>query len=180
MLVYVFWHTPRSGAAPGEYAGALAAFQSAFGRTGLARGIQSFRLDPVGWFQPEAACYIDCYEIESSAQLEAINEAAVSGGCAVPHQAIAALAGAGMGSLYRYEHRGCAVSEAGHSVWFSKPEGMSYAELRGLLSPLHGADNAVLQRFLALGGSPEFCLLSKSETALPDGLAGCHRALTKI
>lgn len=180
MLVYVFWHHPRAGVALDEYAGALLAFESVFKAQGHVEDIQSFRMEPVSWFGGGRHVYTDWYVMTDSARLDPVNEHAVTGPCEQPHRAVAAMAGAGAGSLYDLTHAGCRVGQARHGVWFSKPNGMAYAALRELLAAVQVEGVCLLQRRMGLGPSPEFCLLGVEPIELPRSLTGETRALAPI
>jgi len=180
MLVYVFWHQPRAGVALDEYAGALLAFESIFKAQGHVEDVQSFRMESVPWFGGGARVYADWYVMSDSSKLDPVNEHAVTGPCEAPHRAIAAMTGSGAGSLYDITYPGCKVDEARHGVWLSKPNAMSYAEFREKLAALQTDGVCLLQRRMALGPSPEFCVLSVEAVQLPDGLTGETRSLAPI
>lgn len=180
MLVYVFWHQPRAGIALDEYAGALLAFESVFKQQGDVTDVQSFRMESVPWFGSGQRVYTDWYVMDDSSRLDPINEHAVTGPCEAPHHAIAAMAGAGAGSLYDITYPGCEIDQARHSVWLSKPNGMSYADFRARWSTLETAGVCLLQRRMGLGPSPEFCALGIEAITLPEGLSGETRALAPI
>lgn len=180
MLVYVFWHQPRPGIALDEYAGALLAFESVFKGQGDVEAIQSFRMESVPWFGSGARVYTDWYVMSDSSKLDPVNQHAISGPCEKPHQAIAAMTGAGTGSLYDITHSGCDVGEARQSIWVSKPNAMSYADFRTKWSALEAKGVCLLQRRMGLGPSPEFCMLSIDAVPLPEGLASETRAMAPI
>ena len=176
MLAYVFWHYPRAGINGLDYETALLEFQRVFRKAGDCVGIQSFRLDAVPWFNAGSPSYMDWHVVEDSAKLDGVNAHAVSGERLIPHNAVAAMTGGSTGCLYRFEHSGCAIEEARRAVWLSKPDGMPYAEFRASLRPLHRVGVSVLQRQMALGPGPEFCVLSIEELSL----AGEARVLTAV
>ena len=180
MLVYVFWHQPRAGVALDEYAGALLAFESVFKLQGDVEDIQSFRMESVPWFGGGSKVYSDFYTMTDSSKLDPVTIHAVTGACEKPHHAIAAMTGSGTGSLYDITHPGCRIDEARYSIWLSKPNGMSYADFRTKMSALEVEGVCLLQRRMALGPSPEFCVMSVEAAQLPDGLTGETRALAPI
>ena len=122
--------------------------------------------------------YVDVYVMESTAQMELLNVAAVNGTMVEPHAEIAALYGSGAGSLYGV--RAGDLEAAAHSYWFSKPAGMSYAEMDSALAGLITAGVALLRRMMVLGPSPEFCMFSPAELTLPAPFVVEHRPLTSL
>ena len=188
MIAYIFWHTPRAGVDEAVYVAKLVRFQEELeqlgtGASGLARDPAAYRVDPVPWFPVlgdvgNRSVYVDVYVMESTAQMELLNVAAVNGTMVEPHAEIAALYGSGAGSLYRV--RAGDVVAAAHSYWFSKPAGMSYAELDAALAGLITAGVALLRRMMVLGPSPEFCLFSPAELTLPAPFVVEHRPLTSL
>jgi hypothetical protein len=180
MLVYVFWHQPKAGIALDEYAGALLAFESVFKAQGDVEEVQSFRMESVPWFGGGAKVYTDWYSMTDSSKLDPVTQHAVTGACEKPHLAIAAMTGSGTGSLYDVTYPGCTIGEARYGVWLAKPNGMSYSDFRAKMSTLETEGVCLLQRRMALGPSPEFCVLSVESVKLPDGLSGETRALAPI
>ena len=172
MLVYVFWHQPRAGVALDEYAGALLAFESVFKLQGDVEDVQSFRMESVPWFGGGHKVYTDWYSMTDSSKLDAVNTNAVTGASEKPHHTIAAMAGNGAGSLYDTTYEGCAIDEARNSVWLEKPNGMGYSDFREKWKELEQTGVCLLQRRMALGPSPEFCVMSVEPVTLPDGLSG--------
>lgn len=176
MLAYVFWHYPRAGVDPDVYEAALLEFQRVFRERRDCLSIQSFRMEGVPWFNAGAASYMDWHVVENSAKLDDVNEHAVSGERVIPHNAVAAMTGGGTGCLYRFEHGGCAIEDARHAVWFSKPDGMPYAGFRAGLRPFYKNRVSVLQRQMGLGPGPEFCVFSVDRV----DLTGEARVLTAV
>jgi len=183
MIAYAFWHTPRAGADESVYAARLVRFQEELeqlgvGASGLAADPAAFRLDDVPWIGAGRPVYLDLYLLPATAQMETLNAAAVTGTMAEPHAAIAALYGSGAGSLYQMRYGaepGAGITQA---YWFSKPAGMSYAELDAVLTPLLPAGASAWRRMMVLGPSPEFWVLSPVAIALP--WAAEHRVLTAL
>jgi len=183
MIAYLFWHTPRTGVDEVVYAAKLARFQEELeqlgpGASGLVQDPAAYRLDAVPWVPVARPVYLDVYPMDSTAQMELLNTAAVTGPLAQPHAEIAALYGSGAGSLYGL--RAGSVEAATDSYWFSKPAGMSYAELDSALAPLITTGVALLRRMMVLGPSPEFGLLSPQALTLPSPFVAEHRALTSL
>ena len=99
--------------------------------------------------------------------MDVLNEAAVSGDRAIPHDVAAGMAVDGVGKLFKLaagEHS----SEARFEMRFSKPSGMKYAVLYGLLEPLTAMPGVSLwRRMMVLGPAPEFSLVAPFEWTLP-------------
>src|SRR4051794_21768971 len=105
MLAYVFWHR-GAGAA---YRPALTAFHAALAAAppaGFARSY-AFRLDVAPWLAGDGDAYEDWYLVDDWAALGTLNDAAVSASRRAPHDAVARLAAAGAGGVYR-----CIAGEA--------------------------------------------------------------------
>ena len=163
MLAYVFWHQPRPDVAPADYESALKGFHSALGTRSSV-----FRLSAVPW-APDGPCFEDWYLIKSSAELDALNEAAVSGPRKNPHDAAAAKAAWGTAGLYDLRLGKEHVGKARHAVWFGKPRDVSYDSIYDRLGPLCEITPAMLwQRRMVLGPTPEFCFLSNRKVDLMD------------
>ncbi len=170
------------------YAAKLVRFQEELeqlgtGVSGLARDPVAYRVDAVPWIPGpripvNRLVYLDVYVMESTAQMELLNVATVNGRMVEPHAEIAALYGWGAGSLYGVRAGG--VEAAAHSYWFSKPAGMSYAELDAALAGLITEGVALMRRMMVLGPSPEFCMLSPVELTLPAPFVVEHRPLTGL
>jgi hypothetical protein len=117
-------------------------------------------------FRTEAG-YSDWYLLESSAALDAINEAAVSGGRARAHDAAARMAIDGVGKLLSLAD-GEPATESGFEMRFAKPAGMSYGDLYADVRPLAVGPGAGLwRRMMVLGPPPEFCLVAPRAIDLP-------------
>jgi hypothetical protein len=152
MLAYLFWHRPSEGADIAEYERRLRAFHRV-----ISGPSASFRVDPLP-FAPEDG-YEDWYLVRTWSALGSLNDAAVTGARSGPHEAVAALAGAGWGGVYRLLH-GAAVPPS--SVrWATKPSGVSYEDFVQTLSA-----TTLWQRQMVLGPAPEFCL---AEEGAADG-----------
>jgi len=155
LLAYVFSHRAARGVETEAYEDSLRLFHRALATAALSGFIASttFRI---------RGDYSDWYLLESSAAMDVLNGAAVSGDRAGPHDAVA-----GMGKLFNLaagEHS----LEVGFEVRFSKPAGMKYSELYARLQPFTASPGAGLwRRMMVLGPAPEFCLVTPSEVALP-------------
>ena len=111
--------------------------------------------------------YSDWYLVENSAALDVLNEAAVSGARTTVHDAAARMAIDGVGKLFSLAG-GVTSSGSGFEIRFSKPAGMSYADLYGRMQPIASRPGSSLwRRMMVLGPPPEFCLVAPTATELP-------------
>lgn len=167
MQAYVFWHVPRAGVAAREYEGLHREFQEVLWQAPVAGvlGSRAFRLDSIPWLNAPGAGYEDWHLLEDSAALDRLNAAAVSSHRQLPHDRIAALAGAGTAGIYGL--RSGALMTPTHAYWLSKPEGTSYAAFEKSLQPAIEAGCCLWGRRMTLGPTPEFCLHAPSERAVP-------------
>jgi len=160
VLAYVFSHRPAEGADVARYEAGLKRFHFALAAHPPAgfNSSGSYRVD---------GGYADWYLVENSAALDALNDAAVTGARARPHDEVALAAAAGSGKLMSLVS-GALDPLAGFEIGFSKPAGMSYADLVSALLPWTGrAGVSLWKRMMVLGPPPEFCLLARSELDLP-------------
>ena len=160
MLAYVFSHRPAAGVDVDDYEAALRRFH-----TTLASAPPSGFLGSTTYRVGER--YSDWYLVDSSAALDPLNQAAVSGARMAAHDSAARMAADGVGKLY-----GLAGGEtpggAGFEIHFSKPAGMPYADLYERMQPFTGRPKTSLwRRMMVLGPPPEFCLVAPSEVELP-------------
>ena len=160
MLAYVFSHRPAGGVDVADYEAALRRFHATL--AGAApRGFLSSSTLRVG------DVYSDWYLVESSAALDPLNEAAVSGARASAHDAAARMAADGVGKLYSLA-AGEPPSGSGFEIRFSKPPRTSYADLYEHMQPFSRQPGTSLwRRMMVLGPAPEFCLIAPSEIELP-------------
>jgi hypothetical protein len=170
MLAYVFWHWPRPGVLPDEYERLQGRFHAAL-RDAPPAGFLGSRSEAIGavpWITREDRAYEDWYLLENGIALEPLNEAAVSASRQAPHDAAAAVASGGTAGLYRLRLGSAETVVPTVAAWFSKPEGMTYAELDALLeSPVRSHRCALWCRQMVLGPTPEFCLQSAGPIELP-------------
>lgn len=160
MLAYVFFHRAAPGVETPDYEAALRRFHAALAGE-PPRGFIGSSTYRVG------DMYADWYLVESSAALDALNEAAVSGARSASHDKAARMATDGAGKLLALVS-GSASAGAGFEIRFSKPAGMGYPELYQRLKPwTDRADVTLWRRMMVLGPPPEFCLLAPSEIQLP-------------
>ncbi len=163
MLAYVFWHWPNSGVSGAGYEEGLRRFQAALAaaRPPGWRQSQVFRLRGAPW-TAQGTSYEEWYWLENSAALDALNSAAVSGGCRDPHDAVARQVAGGAAGLYRPIN--AVQGDFSRHIWFSKPEGWSYARLNDAMAQSR-PESRLWQRQLVLGPTPELCLWSSREAA---------------
>ena len=160
MLAYVFFHRPAPGVEAPVYEEALRRFHS------------SLTVAPPPGFIGSSTYrvgggYADWYLVDSSAALEVLNEAAVSGARSASHDAVAHMASDGAGKLLA-RVSGDTPGGAGFEMRFSKPTGMAYLDLYQRLKPwTDRAEVSLWRRMMVLGPPPEFCLLAPSEVHLP-------------
>jgi hypothetical protein len=160
MLAYVFSHRLAANADLQAYEEALRAFHA------------SLAIAQVEGFVTSATYrirdgYCDWYLVTSSAALDHLNTAAVSGARAAPHDSAARMAVDGVGKLWSLVS-GEPPVEAGFEVRFAKPVGMTYPSLYGRLTPWTSKPRVSLwRRMMVLGPPPEFCILAPAAINLP-------------
>jgi hypothetical protein len=160
VLAYVFSHRPAAGVDVADYEAALKQFHAALAGAPPAGFLRSstFRVGDR---------YSDWYLIENSAALDELNHSAVSGPRTQAHNAAARMAVDASGKLYSLAG-GEPSSSTGFEIGFSKPAGMSYADLYERMQPFSGRQEASLwRRMMVLGPAPEFCLIGPAEIELP-------------
>lgn len=154
MLAYVYTHRPAATADPAHHLERLRAFHGALANdppTGFVRSwVWRVGDGPLG------EALEDWYLVADWAALGNLNEAAVSGPRAAPHDAVAGVAGEGMGALYRLIH-GAPDLESTIRVRLVKPSGMTYANLEAELARV-AAPVAIWKRQMVLGGDAEFLI----------------------
>jgi hypothetical protein len=171
VLVYLFWHCPRPEIGATAYETALIAFHRALLQSRPQGFLGSFivELDEIPWLARRAG-YADWYLVESSADLDTINRAAVTGAREAPHNAVAQLAQDGIAGLYRVSRgRLRLTSDRFEEAWLSKPASESYADFLRRMEANLGEYGCLWQRQMTLGPTPEFC---QQNCAVPSGLSG--------
>lgn len=160
MLAYVFSHRTASGVDVAVYEAALRRFHATLASappSGFVRS-STFKVGDR---------YSDWYLVESSAALDALNAAAVSGARTPAHDTAARMAVDGVGKLYSLVS-GEPAAGSGFEIQFSKPAGVGYAEHYERLRPYSGGPGVSLwRRMMVLGPQPEFCLIAPAEIELP-------------
>jgi hypothetical protein len=175
MLAYVFWHWPADGVATDEYERLQEQFHRGLHDAAIKEflGSTAFRIEGhAPWLGGEPA-YADWYLLETSAGLDALNEAAISGLRKGPHDVLARAMGAGAGSLLqaRAPVDFTTIHAATYATWLAKPKGMPYDPFYQRLQPVTGqAGVSLWRRQMVLGPTTEFGLLSAERLQLPPGL----------
>lgn len=163
MIAYLFFHDHSSQADVAQYEEGLRRFHASLAAAGVPGFVES-RTYRVG------TQYCDWYVVTSSAALDPLNDAAVSGRRSAPHAAVAREAVDFAGKLLKLaagEYDAGATTE----IRFSKPGGTTYADLYRNLEPFTSTPGVSLwRRMMVLGPPPEFCLLAKSDVTLPPDL----------
>jgi hypothetical protein len=169
MLAYVFWHQPAAGVDTTIYEEALRRFHRTLGEhvpQGFL-GSAAFGFRGVPWI-PLGAGYLDWYAVADFTSLGLLNEAAVAGARQSPHDAVARLAGAGFGGLYRLVSGHARFEQMNCGTWMTKPEGMSYgAFLERASGAVDPASMGLWQRQMSLGPGLEFCIGSPGPVVAP-------------
>jgi hypothetical protein len=160
LIAYLFFHEHASHAGVAEYEEGLRRFHASLAAAGVP-GFVGSRTYRVG------SQYCDWYVVTSSAALDPLNDAAVSGRRSAPHAAVAREAVDFAGKLLKLAS-GEYDADAGTEIRFSKPHGTTYEELYRKIEPWTSMpDVSLWRRMMVLGPPPEFCLLAKSEITLP-------------
>jgi hypothetical protein len=168
LLAYVFWHWRQPSAERGAYESAQQAFQRVLTASPSAGFVRSFSHAVMGapWANQGGEAYEDWYLVRDAASLDPLEEAAVSAGRKGAHDAAASLAAAGTAGLYQLK-LGTAPTAPRSAQWFSKPAGVSYAQVFGAIEPALGAVGGSLwMRKMVLGPAPEFCVLAREPATL--------------
>jgi hypothetical protein len=161
VLAYVFSHRPAGAVDVAVYEAALNRFHAALAGA------------PPGGFVSSSTFkvgdrYSDWYLVETSAALDALNAAAVSGVRTTPHNYAARMSVDGVGKLYVLVS-GEPAAGPGFEIQLSKPAGVGYADPYARMRPYTGVTGVSLwRRMMVLGPPPEFCLISPSALDLPD------------
>ena len=164
MLAYVFWHRP-GGADPAAYEARLTAFHAALAEHPPAgfHGSAALRAQEAPWLPGDGPAYEDWYGVDGWAALGALNEAAVRGARAEPHDAVAAQARTGAGAVYGLLD-GPAELAATRTSWLAKPAG---ADRDAFHAQLAGPSRSVWMRQMVLGPAPEYAVRSGAPVVLP-------------
>ena len=182
MLAYVFWHWPTPEVRPDAYERLQRTFHAALAEAAPGGFVRSrvFRLEGRAPWLLGAPAYADWYLVENSAALDALNTAAISGICEVPHNEAARAAAAGAGSLLTLRGDHPNIDKARHATFLSKPKGMSYAEFYPALEPHQSTETSLWRRTMVLGPNPEFTLLSPRPLTVPDAFQPLSLTLSPL
>jgi len=165
VLAYVFWHRPAQGADREAYEARLAAFHAALAAhppDGF-RASAALRVREAPWLPGSGPAYEDWYAVTGWDALGRLNEAAVRGARAQPHDAVAAGAAAGAGALYGLVS-GPPVLAARRASWLPKPAGLGRDAFH---TKLTGPGRSVWMRQMVLGPAPEYAVRSDVPIVLP-------------
>jgi hypothetical protein len=174
MLAYIFWHVPFAGISPGEYEAASLGFQrdlAAAPPPGFA-SCATYQISEVPWLDGRRG-YEDWYFIESSAALDALNEAAVAPRRRDVHAAIASKMDFGHGGLYRHVF-GEAQTVGARVVWLARPRGIDYEPVLRKIADGSSGFLSCWRRQMVLGPADEFAVIGTSSPniAVPPGWRG--------
>jgi hypothetical protein len=170
MLAYFFYHWKRPEFEATDYERRLQDFHTALAAApsdGFSSSWSGALAGPP-WANHGGPSYEDWYIVRNSADLDPLNDAAVSASRKIPHDRAASGTAGGSAGLYRVR-LGEAITAPKYTAWFGKPEGWSYAELYERLGPIIARGAALWQRQMALGPG-EYFLHSNVELPLPDGV----------
>ena len=153
MLAYVFWHRPGGDEIAG-YEARLTAFHAALAEHPPAgfTGSAALRVQAAPWLPGDGPAYEDWYAVETWEALGGLNEAAVRGARAQPHDAVAAQARAGAGGVYELIDGP------------AKPAG---ADRDAFHAQLAGPGRSLWMRQMVLGPAPEYAVRSGAPVVLP-------------
>ncbi len=180
MLAYLFWHEPAVTVTPSVYEQELERFHHSLAHrppSGF-RGSASFRVAEPPWLgeRPGAGAaetpshpahsYEDWYVVEDWSALGVLEEAAVASGHVSAHDAVASHAAGGSGGVYRLLE-GSASPELGElAIWVSATPAQERRSLEALLADgIEPSCGGLWRRCLALGVSPEYCVLADERPA---------------
>jgi hypothetical protein len=173
LLAYVFWHWRRTTVDAATYESRLGRFHAALASPpppGL-RASFAMALRGAPWANGGDDAYEDWYLVGGSADLDPLNDAAISAARQAPHDEAAAAAEGGTAGLYRLR-LGAPAGAPRHACWFGKPPGLPYPALYELVRPaLDASGGALWGRQMTLGPAREFCLHTREPVTLPAALA---------
>ena len=160
VLAYVFWHWRREDVSVERYRGLIRDFHASLAGRSSAGFLRSsaFEIPGAPFLAHPGPVFEDWYLLDGSAALDPLDRSAISTPHAEPHDQIAGVVAGGTAGLYRLRAGEPSVGGPRFALWFSKPRGMSYAELYALLETRTSAGEALWGRQMVLGPAPEFCL----------------------
>ena len=171
MLAYVFYHWKRHEISEADYEQRLRDFHRGLNEAPSHGVSQSWCVSLAGakWANDGSDSYEDWYLVRGSADLDPLNDAAISASRQASHDKAASAAAGGTAGLYRLRI-GNALSAPRFSTWFGKPNEWSYAQLYERLQQVTAGSTALWVRQMTLGPALEFCLHSNSPLELPAGI----------
>ena len=171
MLAYVFYHWKRDEISAAEYDQRLIGFHAAMKAAPSHGFTRSWCVSLAGapWANAGGDSYENWYIVGGSADLDPLNEAAITASRQASHDKAASAAAGGTAGLYRLK-LGNALSAPRYSTWFAKPGDWSYAQLYERLQGVTAGSTALWVRQMTLGPALEFCLHSNSPLELPAGI----------
>lgn len=164
MLAYVFRHQPALTSDFLQYRNRLSSFHAALAAA-----------PPVGFCRswtwktqsgPLGAAYEDWYLVERWEGLGALNDAAVAGSRAEPHDEIAARSARGVGAVYRLLSGETSPADR-FRLRVTKPRGIGYADFEAALAGTAGPDASIWKRQMVLGPDSEY-LINAPRSPLKD------------
>jgi hypothetical protein len=161
VLAYIFSHRPGPGVDKTHYEEALRRFHAALASAPSSGFVRSatYRIGDG---------YSDWYLVDSSAALDWLNAAAISGARTPAHDAAARMAVDGVGKLLSLVSGELPSGAPDFEIRFAKPAGVSYPDLYARLQSWTSLPAVSLwRRMMVLGPPPEFCLLAPSALELP-------------
>lgn len=171
MLAYVFWHWPNPDVSAADYEALQRAFHTALASAAPAGFVSStvFRIEGQAPWLAAAPAYADWYLLETSAAIDALNEAAVSGVCERPHTDVAHAMAQGAGSLLALrDNPAVDLSWTRQATFLTKPRPMAYLEFYAAVAQFAPIENSLWRRALVLGPTPEFALLTATAPQVPN------------
>ena len=180
MLAYFFFHWKLDNVAAADYEQRLRDFHAAL-KSAPSDGFThswSVATNGIPWANNGGDSYEDWYIVRNSADLDPLNDAAISASRKVPHDRAAAGTAGGSAGLYRVRG-GEMLTLPRFTAWFSKPEGWNYPDFFERLSPMYEPGAALWQRQMALGPG-EFCLHTNEALRLPEGIEAKFTALRPV
>ncbi len=183
MLAFVFWHWPYPQIDVRFYEQGLREFHANLARTRPQGFVKSavFRSSGAAWAVAEHRPYEDWYVVESAASLDPLNEGAVQAPAKESHDRAAQAAASGTGGLYQLKAGGPDLLATRFATWLAKPRETSYRDFYSQLAPWSDLPGVSLwRRYLVLGPTPEFTLLSPGDLELPTSLGGVGVSLELV
>jgi len=168
MLAYLFWHVPLAGVELRDYESALLAFQAdlaAAPPSGLC-ACATYQISEVPWLDDHRG-YEDWYLVPSSAELDALNEAAVKPARWDVHAAIASRMGSGHGGLYRHLYGSERPLDGSRAVWMTRPRGIRYEPVLLKLIGEAAGFLSCWRRQMVLGPADEFVVIGTAQFKVP-------------